>query len=115
MVSNFQQSGLTPHLDLRMSINNLIIKTCSDTGRALIQLLTYYINDGDLIEETQQPESAQSSPAGVMEDELIKLEMEEQSLSKSQQDQISEMLVDAMEESPKSSKCKSKLSLTLTP
>lgn len=91
---------------MRTSINNLIIKTCSDTGRALIQLLTYYINDGDLVEETQQPESAQSSPGGVMEDELIRLEMEEHSLSKSQQDQISEMLVDAMEESPKNSKCK---------
>lgn len=89
-----------------MSINNLIVRTCSDTGRALIQILIYYINDGDLIEETQQPESTQSSPAGVMEDELIRLEMEEHSLTKSQQDQISEMLVDAMTESPKSSKCK---------
>lgn len=81
----------------------LNIRTCSDSGRALVQLLTYYINDGDLNPEPQPGDSANSSPKRAMEDELLSMELQENTLSQSQQDQVSELLEEAMEESPKSS------------
>ncbi|XP_066263102.1 autophagy-related protein 2 homolog B [Euwallacea similis] len=96
-----KQSGINPHIDLRTSINMLNIRTCSDSGRALFQLLTYYINDGDLTvtaQHQQQTESNSSSPHKVMEDELLSLEQDDCSISKSQQEHISELLEEAMEE-----------------
>ncbi|KAL1512538.1 hypothetical protein ABEB36_002120 [Hypothenemus hampei] len=94
----------SPHIDLRASINKLFIRTCSDSGRALFQLLTYYINDGDLSPEPQDNESTNSSPHRNMEEELLALERSTETLSQNQQDYVNQMLEDAMKESPKSSK-----------
>lgn len=80
----------------------LNIRTCSDSGRALLQLLTYYINDGDLNPEPQPGDSTNSSPKRAMEEELLSME-QQITLSQSQQDQVSELLEEAMKESPKSS------------
>ncbi|KAH1007770.1 hypothetical protein HUJ04_004965 [Dendroctonus ponderosae] len=93
-----KQSGINPHIDLRTSITNLSVRTCSDSGRALFQLLTYYINDGDFPVDPQLADSINSNVNSNMEEELIRLKEQENSLSKSQEEQISEMLKEAMED-----------------
>lgn len=72
------------------------VRTCSDSGRALFQLLTYYINDGDFPADPQLADSVNIN--SNMEEELLNLNQQENALSKSQEDQISEMLKEAMED-----------------
>ncbi|XP_050294529.1 autophagy-related protein 2 homolog A isoform X2 [Anthonomus grandis grandis] len=95
-----KQSGINPHIDLRTSINMLHIRTCSDSGRALFQLLTYYISNGDL-NLKKNSEEEPDLKSRVTEPEPITLNPSENSLSKSKEEQISELLADAMKESPK--------------
>ncbi|XP_060533459.1 autophagy-related protein 2 homolog B isoform X2 [Cylas formicarius] len=90
--------GVNPHIDFRASNNLLHIRTCSDSGRALMQLITYFANDGDLLPDLSKRESVSSSPKHVTDEDLINVK-QDISLTKSQQDHISELLVDAMEDS----------------
>ncbi|KAI4468684.1 autophagy-related 2 isoform a [Holotrichia oblita] len=46
--TNDKKTGINPHIDLRASNNILHIRTCADSGRALMQLITYFASDGDL-------------------------------------------------------------------
>lgn len=42
-----------PRIDLSANSNALHIRTCSDSFKALLELLTYYANDGDLCDPAQ--------------------------------------------------------------
>ncbi|CAG9820878.1 unnamed protein product [Phaedon cochleariae] len=98
--TNDKKSGLNPHIDLRASNNILNIHTCSDSGRVLMQLLTYLANDGDLSQsDTVSAESPFSSPRHHVEQELIVVEPQDISnLSKSQHEHVNTLLGEAMKE-----------------
>lgn len=108
---------MNPHVDLRASNNVLHIRTCSDTGRALMQLITYFAGDGDLDAQLQVPScsdygggpsSAHSTPRKqtlvVPEGEQL-LSVSDQppqdisNLSKSQHQHVNDLLGEAMKES----------------
>ncbi|XP_076267231.1 autophagy-related 2 isoform X1 [Rhynchophorus ferrugineus] len=108
-----KKSGINPHIDLRASNNMLHIRTCSDSGRALLQLLNYYINNGDLNPEPSATDSETHADVTPKTDEgLVTVDQYENVLSQSQQDQLTEMLEEAMRESPKESKTKTGYPLT---
>uniref|UniRef100_A0A8D8U0S0 Autophagy-related protein 2 n=3 Tax=Cacopsylla melanoneura TaxID=428564 RepID=A0A8D8U0S0_9HEMI len=77
----------TPHLDLRAWNNMVHIRTCSDSARALLQLLAYIGSDGDL---KPQHESVPCSP-GPEDDDRIEGEGQDPQ-------RINEMMEEAMSE-----------------
>ncbi|KAK4884514.1 hypothetical protein RN001_000785 [Aquatica leii] len=99
--TNDKISGINPHIDLRASNNIVHIRTCADSGRALTQLITYFASDGDVISaETNNVGSTFSSPRHQPEQELISVEPQDISnLSKSQHQQVNDLLGEAMKES----------------
>ncbi|KAI4468676.1 autophagy-related 2 isoform a [Holotrichia oblita] len=100
--TNDKKTGINPHIDLRASNNILHIRTCADSGRALMQLITYFASDGDLQQNSASstPSSTYSSPRHNIEQELVAVEPQNISkLSKSQHQQVNELLGEAMQES----------------
>lgn len=95
-----RQRGV-PHIDLRASNNIVHIRTCSDTARALMQLITYFATDGDLVQKEHCISSEQSTPRKQPSNEqLLNVEPQEISgLSTSQHQQVNELLGEAMKES----------------
>lgn len=96
---NEKMCGGAPRIDLRASNNVLHVRTCSDSGRALMQLLTYFANDGDLTACSGSTESitVPSSEDGesLLGDESISL------LSKSQAERVNSLMEEAMEDTVK--------------
>ncbi|KOC64737.1 Autophagy-related protein 2 like protein B [Habropoda laboriosa] len=96
---NDKMYGGAPRVDLRASNNVLHVRTCSDSGRALIQLLTYFANDGDLAPNTESLESftvpSSGDEEGLLGDECIN------TLSESQVQRVSNLMKEAMEETVK--------------
>ncbi|XP_031843330.1 autophagy-related 2 [Nomia melanderi] len=93
---NDKMCGGAPRVDLRASNNVLHIRTCSDSGRALIQLLTYFASDGDLAPNTESMESTTVPSSGdeesLLGDESIN------TLSKSQEERVNSLMEEAMKE-----------------
>ncbi|XP_070517195.1 autophagy-related protein 2 homolog B isoform X2 [Cardiocondyla obscurior] len=104
--TNERMYGGVPRVDLRASNNVLHVRTCSDSGRALMQLLTYIANDGDL----QQPNSVinsstesiptVSSTSTRYEENLLGVESIN-TLSRSQVERVYSLMEDALEETVK--------------
>lgn len=99
---NDKMCGGAPRVDLRASNNVLHVRTCSDSGRALIQLLTYFANDGDLIPNTENIESMCTIPSSGDEESLLGDESIN-TLSKSQVERVNTLMEEAMEETVKGS------------
>ncbi|XP_076666317.1 autophagy-related 2 isoform X1 [Andrena cerasifolii] len=93
---NDKMCGGAPRVDLRASNNVLHVRTCSDSGRALIQLLTYVVNDGDLISNTDSTESITVPSSG--DEESLLGDESTNTLSKSQVERVSTLMEEAMEE-----------------
>lgn len=78
-----------PHVDLRASNNIVHIRTCSDSARALGQLITYFACDGDLIE-----------PRPVVKEEKSSSEVnnkgENNCLTESTVERVNSLMEDAM-------------------
>ncbi|KYN22683.1 Autophagy-related protein 2 like protein A [Trachymyrmex cornetzi] len=103
---NERMYGGVPRVDLRASNNVLHVRTCSDSGRALMQLLTYIANDGDL----QQPNSTINSstesiptvpPASTRYEENLLSVESINTLSRSQVERVYSLMEDALEETVK--------------
>lgn len=96
---NEKMCGGAPRVDLRASNNVLHVRTCSDSGRALTQLLTYFASDGDLILSTKSTDSIAIPNSGdeesLLGDENVNV------LSKSQEERVNSLMVDAMEDTVK--------------
>ncbi|XP_043525615.1 autophagy-related protein 2 homolog B isoform X2 [Frieseomelitta varia] len=96
---NEKMCGGAPRVDLRASNNVLHVRTCSDSGRALIQLLTYFVNDGDLLPNMETVETttiaSTSEEESLLGDECIN------TLSKSQVERVNSLMKEAMEETVK--------------
>ncbi|XP_012057436.1 PREDICTED: autophagy-related protein 2 homolog B [Atta cephalotes] len=103
---NERMYGGVPRVDLRASNNVLHVRTCSDSGRALMQLLTYIANDSDL----QQPNSTINSstesiptvpPASTRYEENLLGVESINTLSRSQVERVYSLMEDALEETVK--------------
>lgn len=96
---NEKMCGGAPRVDLRASNNVLHVRTCSDSGRALMQMLTYFASDGDLTSNSGSTESitVPSSEDGesLLGDESINF------LSKSQVERVNSLMEEAMEDTVK--------------
>lgn len=51
---NEKVSELFPKFDLRASIQDMHIRSCSDSGRALAHLIAYLASDGDLSDSNEE-------------------------------------------------------------
>ncbi|XP_034941345.1 autophagy-related protein 2 homolog B [Chelonus insularis] len=99
---NEKMCGGAPRVDLRASNNVLHVRTCADSGRALMQLLTYFASDGDLTPNTGSTESIAVPSSGdeesLLGDECIN------TLSKSQEERVNSLMEEAMEDTVRGSK-----------
>ncbi|XP_014472680.1 PREDICTED: autophagy-related protein 2 homolog A isoform X2 [Dinoponera quadriceps] len=92
---NEKMCGGAPRVDLRASNNVLHVRTCSDSGRALMQLLNYIASDGDLL----PPAGAQQPPGRGSPDEESLVDVESvNTLSRSQVERVYSLMEDALEE-----------------
>ncbi|XP_075223558.1 autophagy-related 2 [Lycorma delicatula] len=76
-----------PRVDLRASNNIVHITTCSDSARALGQLITYFACDGDLVEQKSFPKEEKCSD---LDNETIN------TLSDSTAERVNSLMEDAM-------------------
>lgn len=89
-----------PKLDLRATNNIVHIRTCADSCRALQNLITYFANDGDLLSETSLSRGAEV-PILITESGGHGMTY----LSKSQVDQVNDLMAEAMKESSNGCSC----------
>lgn len=102
---NEKVTSLFPKFDLRAAIKDVHIRTCSDSGRALLEFISYLASEGDLVEEQEDLDlkSQHSLPMGDQEeDELLPMKtsgMSVPEVTPSQQNHVNTLMADAMEES----------------
>lgn len=89
---NDKMSNRSPRVDLRASNNVLHIRTCSDSARALTQLLIYFASDGDM---APNPTENVTIPAANEEQTLLGNEGTH-NLSQSQVDRVNTLMEEAM-------------------
>lgn len=100
-------TSLSPKFDLRAAIKDVHLRTCSDSGKALLELISYLTSDGDLYDENKMTDdqSETSSKSSIMQtndDELLHMknvENEIPEVTESQQKHVNTLMADAMEES----------------
>lgn len=94
-----------PKYDLRAAINDVHIRTCSDSGRVLAQFLSYIASEGDLI-DTHLDESTDDSLRFSKDDTGSLSEKEDifptfqEPIPEEQQHAVNNLLIDAMEDYP---------------
>ncbi|XP_066590734.1 autophagy-related protein 2 homolog B isoform X2 [Prorops nasuta] len=93
---NDKMCGGAPRIDLRASNNILHLRTCSDSGLALTQLLTYFANDGDLLPIIDGTRNI-TIPSSAGEEILLGDESIN-TLSKSQAERVNSLMEEAMQE-----------------
>ncbi|CAL8111003.1 unnamed protein product [Orchesella dallaii] len=96
-----------PRLDLSASNNVLHIRTCSDSFKALTEVLTYFVSDGDLVDPSSQNQSDEdrlpmnpikecsSEPALINTEEISD---RDRRMSVSQTEHLHDLVADAMED-----------------
>jgi autophagy-related protein 2 len=97
-------TSLSPKFDLRAAIKDMHIRTCSDSGKALLEFISYLTSDGDLYDANKMfdEQSETSSIMQTNDDEL--LQMKESTgdipeVTEKQQKHVNTLMADAMEES----------------
>ncbi|XP_062621343.1 autophagy-related protein 2 homolog B-like, partial [Saccostrea cucullata] len=89
-----------PKTDLRLRTNRINLRTCSDSCKALFELIRYFANDGDLKEHEETDIKQQSLDLEMMsQEESIEEESKKKDLSESRLENLSSHLEDAMQES----------------
>lgn len=101
---NEKVTPLSPKYDLRAAIKDLHIRTCSDSGKALLEFITYLASEGDLVgvEDIDDAKSEASSMQQMNEpeDELLPMKTSETpEVTQTQQQHVNSLMADAMEES----------------
>lgn len=93
---------LSPKYDLRAAIRDVHVRTCSDSGKALLEFISYLASEGDLCDDSMLDDD-QSETSSIMQtndDELLlKDENEIPEVTESQQKHVNTLMADAMEES----------------
>lgn len=88
-----------PRVDLRASNNCLHVRTCSDSGSALMQLLTYFASDGDIASNLDTSDTI--SVPGSGDEETLLGDESVNNLSKSQVERVNSLMEEAMEDTVK--------------
>lgn len=110
---NDKASESFPKLDLRASIHDIHIRTCSDSGRALAQLIAYFASDGDYggigdkSDIGDEDSSMTTSHTSSIYCEADLLSMKEcatsnPEISPEQQERVTQMVADAVQETVRS-------------
>ncbi|XP_014205961.1 autophagy-related protein 2 homolog B [Copidosoma floridanum] len=97
---NEKMCGGAPRIDLRASNNVLHLRTCSDSCKALTQLLTYFASDGDLAPANCGSTESIAVP-GSEDGESLLGDDPVNYLSKSQAERVNSLVEDAMEDTDK--------------
>ena len=101
---NEKVTPISPKYDLRAAIKDVHIRTCSDSGKALLEFISYLASEGDLVDE-QDVEDTQSEASSMQqmnepEDELLQMKTTEApEVTQTQQQHVNSLMADAMEES----------------
>lgn len=103
---NEKVTSLSPKYDLRASIKDFHIRTCADSGKALLEFIGYLASDGDLeTKESQEIDDTVSETSSCMqqeqeEDDLLKTNPKPlPEVTQTQQQHVNTLIGDAMEES----------------
>lgn len=102
---NEKVTSLSPKYDLRAAIKDFHIRTCADSGKALLELISYLASEGDLDDEKREFNDAASETSSVMqqeenEDDLLKTNPKPApEVTQTQQQHVNSLMADAMEES----------------
>lgn len=100
---NEKVTPLSPKYDLRAAIKDVNVRTCSDSGRALLEFISYLASEGDLSEEFKfdDDESETSSIMQTNDDEVLLKEPtpDVPEVTETQQKHVNTLMADAMEES----------------
>lgn len=100
-------TSLSPKFDLRAAIKDVHIRTCSDSGKALLEFISYLTSEGDLYDANKMSNedddaSETSSVMQTNDDELLHMSKEENvipEVTETQQKHVNTLMADAMEES----------------
>jgi hypothetical protein len=106
------RSSNAPRIDLSANCNALHIRTCSDSFKALLELLTYFNNDGDLFDPNSRKDSdsvSQFSPIkeSTSEPALItteEIEIGELGMSASHTEHVHDLVAEAMKDASRGTK-----------
>lgn len=104
---NDKVTPLSPKYDLRAAIKDVHIRTCSDSGKALLEFISYMASEGDLVEDQDdfddsRSEASSMQPMNEPEDELLQMKTSDRSapeVTQTQQQHVNSLMADAMEES----------------
>ncbi|XP_055847231.1 autophagy-related protein 2 homolog A [Episyrphus balteatus] len=104
---NEKSSERSPKLDLRTSIQDVHIRSCFDSGRALATLIAYVAGDGDLMTTIDDDESMTSSmESSVYSDASLFSVKDRKSsipeISARQQERVNMMMAEAVQETVRS-------------
>jgi len=99
------RNSTAPRVELTASNNALHMRTCSDSFKCLMELITYYANDGDLAEPQSESEAESRDCTPIPDDnsEPALIETVEsvdvfKRITISQTEQLHELVADAMTE-----------------
>ena len=94
---------LFPKLDLRAAIKDVHIRTCADSGAALLELIGYLAADSDLAEKDEEDEVSSELGMPMDEQEVLLVSTSEvisaPEVTQSQQHHVNTLMAEAMEES----------------
>lgn len=101
---NEKATASFPKLDLRASINDVHIRSCSDSARALAQFISYIAAEGDfdVADEEDVPASDSMSITSETDSDLLSVKSQASSapeVSPLQQQRVNTLMAEAMEES----------------
>lgn len=101
---NEKVTPLSPKSDLRAAVKDFYIRTCADSGKALLELIGYVASEGDLVGEEDiddtQSEASSMHAMDEPEDRLLQMRKSDTpEVTQSQQQHVNSLMADAMEES----------------
>lgn len=100
---NERATALSPKFDLRATVNDLHLRTCSDSADALARLITYLATDGDLVDPDQPDDDEFSEQmAGRSRQQLVSTSPRTSNtpeITAEQQQRVNALMEEAMKES----------------
>lgn len=105
---NEKASERSPKLDLRTSIQDVHIRTCFDSGRALASLISYVAGDGDLMTQNDDDDDMSSSVESSLYSDANLFSMKERKssvpeITARQQERVNMLMAEAVQETVRSS------------
>lgn len=112
---NEKATSSFPKFDLRTAINDVHVRTCADSGRALAQLIGYLASEGDLVQQDDgvsdvgdDTSSVGGLPMGSeLEADLLPVKPSQSApeVTPKQQQRVNTLMAEAMEESMSLQSC----------